>query len=66
LHIQEDKTLNASSTIAFLEKFEEVYPTKTKIHLFCDNASCLIPENYGLYYEDNNKWRKSLWEKYYM
>jgi len=25
----------------------------------------LIPENYGVYYEDNNAWRKSLWDKYY-
>lgn len=36
--IQEDKTLNADSTIAFLKKIEENYPTKSKIHLFCDNA----------------------------
>ena len=39
LHIQEDKTLNAESTVAFLKKIEEAYPTKSKIHLFCDNAS---------------------------
>jgi hypothetical protein len=26
----------------------------------------LIPENYGVYYEDNNSWRKSLWDKYCM
>lgn len=38
LHIQEDKTLNADSTIAFLRKIEEAYPTKIKIHLFSDNA----------------------------
>lgn len=36
--IQEDKTLNAESTISFLRKIEEAYPTKIKIHLFCDNA----------------------------
>jgi len=36
--IQEDKTLNAESTIQFLKKIEEAYPTKNKIHLFCDNA----------------------------
>lgn len=35
---QEDKTLNAESTIAFLNKIEENYPKKSKIHLFCDNA----------------------------
>lgn len=38
LHIQEDKTLNADSTIAFLRRIEEAYPAKEKIHLFCDNA----------------------------
>lgn len=39
LHIQEDKTLNAESTINFLNKIERAYPTHSKIHLFCDNAS---------------------------
>lgn len=38
LHIQEDKTLNAAATINFLKKIEIAYPTKDKIHLFCDNA----------------------------
>lgn len=36
--IQEDKTLNAESTLNFLKKIEEAYPTKTTVHLFCDNA----------------------------
>lgn len=36
--IQEDETLNASATITFLHKIEEAYPTKSRIHLFCDNA----------------------------
>ena len=36
--IQEDKTLNAESTIKFFQKIEKAYPTKAKIHLFCDNA----------------------------
>ena len=36
--IQEDEMLNAEATMSFLRKLEEVYPTKTKIHLFCDNA----------------------------
>jgi transposase len=30
--------LNATSTISFFKKIEDAYPTKTKIHLFCDNA----------------------------
>lgn len=38
LHIQEDNTLNADATIAFLKKIEDAYPTKVKIHLFSDNA----------------------------
>lgn len=38
LHIQEDVTLNAESTISFLKKIEAAYPNKNKIHLFCDNA----------------------------
>lgn len=37
--IQEDKTLNAESTIGFFQKIEEAYPAKQKIHVFCDNAS---------------------------
>lgn len=36
--IQEDKTLNAEATIQFFLKIEEAYPTKRKIHIFCDNA----------------------------
>ncbi len=36
--VQEDTTLNAASTLTFLRKIEEAYPTKRKIHLFCDNA----------------------------
>ena len=36
--VQEDKMLNAKATIGFLQKIEETYPLKAKIHLFCDNA----------------------------
>lgn len=36
--VQEDKTLNAESTIQFFQKIEEAYPTRRKIHIFCDNA----------------------------
>jgi transposase len=36
--IQEDEMLNAEATMNFLRKLEGGYPTKTKIHLFCDNA----------------------------
>ena len=37
--IQEDKILNSDATIQFFRKIEEAYPTKRKIHIFCDNAS---------------------------
>jgi len=36
--IQEDQTLNAESTIRFFQKIEEAYPSKRKVHVFCDNA----------------------------
>ena len=36
--IQEDKTLNAESTIGLFQKIEKAYPSKSKIYLFCDNA----------------------------
>ena len=36
--VQEDEMLNAEATISFLRKLESAYPTKTKVHLFCDNA----------------------------
>jgi hypothetical protein len=36
--VQEDEMLNAEATISFLRKIEEAYPTKNRIHIFCDNA----------------------------
>lgn len=39
LVIREDRTLNAESTIRFFQKIEEAYPGKSKVHVFCDNAS---------------------------
>jgi transposase len=36
--IQEDMTLNAEATIQFIRKIEKAYPTKKRIHVFCDNA----------------------------
>jgi transposase len=36
--VEEDKTLNAEATLNFFKKIEAAYPTKMKIHLFCDNA----------------------------
>ena len=38
VHFQEDKTLNSDATINFLKKIERAYPTKSKIHIFFDNA----------------------------
>ena len=36
--IHNDETLNAASTIAFLQKIEANYPLASRVHLFCDNA----------------------------
>ena len=36
--IHEDKTLNAEATIRFFQKIEEAYPSKARVHVFCDNA----------------------------
>src|SRR6202008_581855 len=36
--VEEEETLNAESTLKFLRKIEEAYPTKDHIHIFCDNA----------------------------
>jgi hypothetical protein len=32
---------------------------------FLKRCRCSIPHNNGLYYEENHKWRKSFWDKYY-
>jgi len=39
IYIREDETLNGITTIAFLRQLEEAYPTMSKVHVFCDNAS---------------------------
>ena len=36
--VQQDITLNANSTIVFLQKLENAYPEAHKVHVFCDNA----------------------------
>lgn len=36
--IHEDRTLNAEATIRFFQKIEEAYPSKVRVHVFCDNA----------------------------
>ena len=36
--IHEDNTLNAEATIRFFRKIEKAYPSKTIVHVFCDNA----------------------------
>ncbi|MFI0478926.1 MAG: IS630 family transposase [Candidatus Rhabdochlamydia sp.] len=47
--IQEGETLNADSTISFLEKLAEAYPHKETIHLFCDNARYYKNKRVGAY-----------------
>lgn len=36
--VQEDKTLNAESTIHFFQNIEKAYPSMKRIYVFCDNA----------------------------
>jgi len=36
--VQEDETLNADTTIEFLQMLEKAYPNAIRVHLFCDNA----------------------------
>jgi transposase len=36
--VQEDEMLNSDATISFFQKIEKYYPSKKKIHIFCDNA----------------------------
>jgi transposase len=38
VYVQEDETLNAATTIEFLQMLEKAYPNARKVHLFCDNA----------------------------
>lgn len=51
--IQEDKTLNAESTINFFQKVEAAYPEMTKVHVFCDNASYYRNKLVTKYLEDS-------------
>jgi transposase len=53
LHVQEDVTLNATSTIAFLKKIERAYPTKDKIYVICDNARYYRNKDVTAYLEDS-------------
>lgn len=51
--VQEDEMLNAEATISFLRKIEEAYPTKTKIHIFCDNARYYHNKSVTKYLKDS-------------
>jgi transposase len=51
--IQEDKMLNAEATMSFLRKIEEAYPTKTRIHIFCDNARYYRNKSISKYLRDS-------------
>jgi transposase len=51
--IQENKTLNSTSTIEFLKKVENAYPTKEKIHIFCDNARYYRNKDVKIYLEQS-------------
>jgi transposase len=51
--IQEDEMLNTVATIKFFQKVEEAYPSKTKIHIFCDNARYYRNRAVQKYLEDS-------------
>jgi len=51
--VQEDEMLNATATISFLRKIEEAYPTKTRIHIFCDNARYYRNKSVTKYLKDS-------------
>ena len=51
--VQEDDMLNAEATISFFRKIEEAYPTKTKIHIFCDNARYYRNKSVTKYLKDS-------------
>lgn len=50
---REDSTLDAKSTIAFFKEVEKAYPTKKKIHIFCDNARYYKNRAVRAYLEDS-------------
>lgn len=51
--IQEDEMLNAGATIKFFQTIEEAYPSKTIIHVFCDNARYYRNQAVKKYLEDS-------------
>lgn len=51
--VREDETLNAESTIKFLNILSEKYPRARKIHIFCDNARYYKNKAVATYLEDS-------------
>ncbi|MDB2614009.1 IS630 family transposase [Chlamydiales bacterium] len=49
----EDQTLDADSTIRFLDKIELAYPEKEKVHIFCDNARYYRNKKVQAYLEES-------------
>jgi transposase len=49
----EDETLDAESTICFLEKIDLAYPGMEKVHIFCDNARYYRNKKVQAYLEDS-------------
>ncbi|KKL23171.1 hypothetical protein LCGC14_2428070 [marine sediment metagenome] len=49
LVVQEDQTLNSTSTISFFQKIEVAYPNMHKIPVFCDNARYYRNKNVQAY-----------------
>ena len=51
--LQEEKTLNAETTVRFFKRIESTYPSKSKIHVFCDNAGYYRAEEVSKYLENS-------------
>ena len=53
--VQQDSSLDAQSTITFLQKLEMAYPEVDRIHLFCDNARYYLDFVQNLPYRDRDR-----------
>jgi transposase len=53
IFVREESSLNANTTIAFLQHLEDAYPTMNKVHVFCDNASYYDNKDVKAYLENS-------------
>ncbi len=62
-------TFNMAALTASINLLPNTYGRTESLALFPSKSvrfRCLIPENYGVLYEESETRRKSLWDKYYM